>query len=297
MAVHEDVGVAAGEVEEDEVGGGVVEEGGQHAGHPEIHGVDGVARAVVDEGDEAGHRAVFAGFEDGEDGGDGDEDAEEEFADFGDGIPVELVAGADLFVGNFQGNQGDGEQEAVAHEVLQFVVAAEDVEGDAGFPDAGEQHGTDDGGQEEEVAFAVDFQRAVGAGVARQDFVFEGVVVAVDEVEQGEQHGRADEDGRQHVLHRPAEVHAFQEAEEEGGVAQRGEAAADVGDEEDEKDDAVDAVFAVVVGFKQRADHEHGRAGGAHYRGQERADGEDGSVGFRRAVQVAPHEDAAGDGV
>ena len=75
------------EVEEDEVGGGVVEEGGQHAGHPEIHGVDGVARAVVDEGDEAGHRAVFAGFEDGEDGGDGDEDAEEEFADFGDGVP------------------------------------------------------------------------------------------------------------------------------------------------------------------------------------------------------------------
>ena len=59
----------------------------------------------------------------------------------------------------------------------------------------------------------------------------------------------------------------------------------------------MDAVFALVVGFEQRTYHQHGCARCAHHGSQQRADGEDGGVGFRRAVQVAPNEDAAGNGV
>ena len=209
VSVHQGVRVAACQVEEDEVGGGVVEEGGQEAGHPEIHGVDGVARTVVNEGNDARKRALSARFEDGEDGGDGDEDAEEEFADFGDGLPVEFVTGAHLFGGDGEGDDGEGEQQAVADEVLQLIVAAEDVEGNAGFPDAGEQYRADDAGKQEEVAFAVDFQFVVEAVVAGDDFVFAGVVVAVEEVIEGEQNRAADEDGRQHVFDCPHEIDAF----------------------------------------------------------------------------------------
>ena len=111
-----------------------------------------------------------------------------------------------------------------------------------------------------------------------------GEVFAVEDVEHGEQHGSANQHGRQHVLHRPQEIHAFEEAEEERRVAQRGEAAADIGHEEDEENHHVHAVLAIVVGFEDGADHQHGGAGGAHYGSQERADGQQRGVHARAAV-------------
>ena len=47
---------------------------------------------------------------------------------------------------------------------------------------------------------------------------------------------------------------------------------------------------------QQRADQQHGRARGAHHRGQQRAQGEQPGVEPGRTVQVALHQDAAGDG-
>ena len=301
MAVHQGVRVAAGHVEEHEVGGGVVQKGGEHAGHPEIHGVDRVAGSVVHQGNQRGKCAVFAGLQHGQYGGDGDEDAEEEFAHFGNRAPVEFVSGTHLFGGDDEGSNGQRHQNQVAGEVWQGIVRAEDFKaGVCGLPDAGHHYGCYHAAQEQEVPFAHEldfFGRAVGARVARQDFVGLGEVFAVEDVEHGEQHGGANQHGRQHVLHRPQEIHAFEEAEKERRIAQRGEAAADIGHEEDEENHHVHTVLAVVVGFEDGADHQHGGAGGAHHGGQERADGEQRGVHARAAVQIAPHEDAAGYGV
>ena len=73
-----------------------------------------------------------------------------------------------------------------------------------------------------------------------------------------------DEQQRPDVLKRPEERHAAQVAEEQRRVAQRREAAAGVGDQEDEEHDDVGAVPAPQVRAQQRADEQHGRAGGAH---------------------------------
>ena len=103
-----------------------------------------MAGAVVHQCDHACQRTVFACFEDGQNRCDGDKDAEEEFADFGYRVPVEFVAGPNLFRRNHQRNGGYRQQQQVADEVLQFVMAAEYIYGNAGFPDAGHQYGTDD---------------------------------------------------------------------------------------------------------------------------------------------------------
>ena len=51
------------------------------------------------------------------------------------------------------------------------------------------------------------------------------------------------------MLHRPHKIHAFQEAQKQRRIAQRREAAADIGHQKDEKHHHVHAVFAVIVGF------------------------------------------------
>ena len=56
-------------------------------------------------------------------------------------------------------------------------------------------------------------------------------------------------------------------------------------------------MLAVVVGFEQRAYHQHGCACGAHDGGKGGADGEQKGVELGGAVQIAPYEDAARDGV
>ena len=92
---------------------------------------------------------------------------------------------------------------------------------------------------------------------------------------------------QQHVLRRPEEVDALQEAEEQRRVAQRRQRAADVGDQEDEEDDDVHLVPAVVVGAQQRPDQQHRGAGGAHPAGEHGAERQDAGIDRRRAVQVA----------
>ena len=49
-----------------------------------------------------------------------------------------------------------------------------------------------------------------------------------------------------------------------------------------------------MVGFQHRPDQQHGRAGGAHQRGQQRADGQQPGIQRRRRAQRAPDQNAAG---
>ena len=58
---------------------------------------------------------------------------------------------------------------------------------------------------------------------------------------------------------RPEKVNAAQETQEQGRIAQRSEAAADIGHQEDEENKGVHAVFAVLIGFEQRTNDEQGR--------------------------------------
>ena len=52
-------------------------------------------------------------------------------------------------------------------------------------------------------------------------------------------------------------------------------------------------VRPVVVGAEQWANQQHGRAGGTHKTGQYRADGKNGCVQSRAAMQVSPNVNAA----
>ena len=93
---------------------------------------------------------------------------------------------------------------------------------------------------------------------------------------------------------RPEEVDAVQETDEQRRIAERRECAADIGDEEDEEHDDVDVVKARGIGAQERADQDHGRAGGADHAGDQGAEGEDRAVDEWRAAQVSRHQDAAG---
>ena len=95
----------------------------------------------------------------------------------------------------------------------------------------------------------------------------------------------------------PEEIDAVQEADEQRRVAERGQRAADIGDEEDEEHDDVDVVEPVRVGADERADQDHGRAGRADDARDQRAERQDRGVDERRAAQVAGHQNAAGHDV
>ena len=86
------------------------------------------------------------------------------------------------------------------------------------------------------------------------------------------------------MLHRPAEIHAFQETEKQRRIAQRGEATADVRHQKDKKHNHVNIVLAVIIGFQNRANHQHRRTRRTHHRSQKRADSKQRSVKFGRAV-------------
>ena len=144
------------------------------------------------------------------------------------------------------------------------------------LPHAGQQHRANHAEQQDEIPFAEQFDAffAVGRRIARQKFAFFGEIAAVDDIENGEQDDGGNQHGGEHVLYRPHEVHAFQETQEQRRVAQRCEAAADVGHQKDKENHDVHVVFAVVVCFQQRANHQHGSSGGAHDGGEQGADGQ-----------------------
>src|SRR5262249_14399802 len=74
---------------------------------------------------------------------------------------------------------------------------------------------------------------------------------AIDDVEQQEQDAARKQGRRQHGFERPEEIHAFEEAQENGRIAKRGERASNIANQKDEEDEDMDLVLAVVVGPKQ----------------------------------------------
>jgi hypothetical protein len=84
----------------------------------------------------------------------------------------------------------------------------------------------------------------------------------------------------------------FRKAQKQRRIAQRRERAPRVGDDEDEEHHHMGHMLAVVVGADQRAYQQHGCPRGAHEAGQHRANGQDGRVEPRAAVQVAADVDA-----
>ena len=95
----------------------------------------------------------------------------------------------------------------------------------------------------------------------------------------------------------PLEGHAAQISQEERGITNWQEAAADVADKEDEEHHRVHNVFAFAVGFQERPDQEHACAGGADETCDEGANGDEAQVDFRSCAQVSGDRDSPGDHV
>ena len=154
---HQVHGVAAGGVEEHQVGGRVVQEAGQGAGQPEEHVVHGLA-VMEDHVDDTGQGAVGTGTQDGQGGDHAQEDAQEELGHFFDGGPGEAVEFTALAGGELPGQAGQAEQQDVAQQVLAIDAHAVDVDGFAEVDHAGDQHTEHDAQQEEQVDGAVEAQ-------------------------------------------------------------------------------------------------------------------------------------------
>ena len=93
----------------------------------------------------------------------------------------------------------------------------------------------------------------------------------------------------------PEELNALEEAEEQRGIAQGSQGAADVGNQEDEEDNGVDFVLAVRVCTEQGADEQHGRAGGTHPTGQDRTHQKNAEVDHWLAHQLAGETNTSGN--
>ena len=91
--------------------------------------------------------------------------------------------------------------------------------------------------------------------------------------------------------------YAQQVSQKQRRIAQRQQAAAAVAHDENEEDDRVLDVLPLAVGFQQRTDQQHRRAGGADETRQNGARGEKCTVGQGMGGQVALDANAAADGV
>ena len=162
---HQRGGVAAGELEEHQIGRRVVEEGRQKAGEPEIGHL--VRRAVL-RGDRrraaSANGAVVAGLQHRQHRDDADENAGEQLGHLGDRLPGEIVGLAVLFGREPERGERDDDERAVAHEVLQGDMRAVDVDVDARLPGGREQDGADDAGDQRQVDQAAQAQRLGGGG-------------------------------------------------------------------------------------------------------------------------------------
>jgi hypothetical protein len=99
------------------------------------------------------------------------------------------------------------------------------------------------------------------------------------------------------MAHRPEEVDAAQEADEQRGIAQRGEGPADIGDQNDEEDDHMRVARPSRVRPDQRANKDHRRAGGADDARDRGSEGHQGGVDDWRAAHRAGDKDTARDRV
>ena len=238
--------------------------------------------------------AVVARAEHGEHRHDAAEDAEEELGDLKDRIPAEVVGFAGGLRGEQQGSAGDHDEERVAEHALEREVHAEEREVHARAPEAGHQDRADDGGEKQDVDAAVDADGLLFLGRLEAILDVAGEHEAVDREVDRKQDGAGHEPRKHQVLKRPEEAHALEEAEEERRIAERGQRAPHVGDEENEEDEGVDLAPAVLVGADERADEKHGSARRTHEVGKHGAEREDRGVHDRTTDEAAADVNAAG---
>src|SRR5262249_39758453 len=179
-------------------------------------------------------------------------------------VPSEVVGLAMFPGGERERQKRDQQQRGVAQQILQLELGAVDVEDDAGLPPGGSEDRGNDRGDERDIdgpAYA-QFERRDGLA----DGGDEPVLAEVPKVErdEGKQHQARDKRRRQQQVPRgPEEIDAVQEADEQRRIAERGERAADIGDQDDEEHDHVRVVEPRRVGPDERPRQDHRRAGGA----------------------------------
>ena len=97
------------------------------------------------------------------------------------------------------------------------------------------------------------------------------------------------------MLRGPEEVNTAQEAQEQGRIAQRSQAAADIGHKENEENERMHAVLAVLVSLKQRPNDQHRRTRRTHDVGKKSARKKERRVHQRGAFKGGANMDAARD--
>ena len=268
---HQHLGIAAREVEEDEIGRRIVEEGGEDAGQPEIRRRRWAARrGCVTSATSGASAPSLPGLQDRQHRRDGDEDAGEQLGDLQDRTPAESRCRRD---GPLR-RQAQRQRSQIASrirsrsDVLQLERDVGDREGDAGLPVsldiriaamiAAEQDEVDlpssshrrfRGG----VALRVGMPSPCGTSSCRaRKNSASRITIAQTSI------------SRNRCVVVQKKLTPLQEAEEQRRIAERRQRAADVRHQEDEEHEDMDLVPPVVIGADHRADQQHRGAGRAH---------------------------------
>src|SRR5690606_7573612 len=152
--------------------------------------------------------------------------------DFENRSPVEAVGLAELLLRYGERNECEDENDGVAKQVLQLKLHAVDREGNTRLPNAGHEDRRDNAEKQGNVYEAANahtrVRRRVNNGRLR---AVASVEIGVQQEERAEDDCRDESGHRQHVRGGPKEIHAAQEAEEQRGITERGQRAADIRDE------------------------------------------------------------------
>ena len=131
------------------------------------------------------------------------------------------------------------------------------------------------------------YDRRLGSVVRYDVRVLPAVVPNVDRQEYSKNYGDDAGSGGEQMLHRPKEVDAVQEADKQWRVAERGERAPDIGDQEYGEHQHMRFVLATFICPDQRPHHDHSGASGADEACQDGAEKKHASIAGGRAVQIA----------
>lgn len=276
-AYRVDSHLALGYRGEDEIGGGVVEEGRKPPAGPEI--VPGLAEAD----------GSPVGLQEREGRDHGGEDAGKEHRYLDDGSPAELIGRPWSPWPQCERERGQNDKDHLADEgeVDGFARTAKGP---------GEQHRDGNQGKEQEIDVALQSHGDVVLHVHPP--AGRGLLAVVVELD-GQVHRKHQSNHKQPLgpqAQGPSEGHTAQEAQEERGVAQRCQEPAHVAHGEDEEDHRVLGMGALGISPQQGPYQHHGGAHRADEAGQHRANGKKGEVGLRGGDQVPGEVDAAGDG-
>jgi len=241
----------------------------------------------VDGLNQPGQRAFVARLENRERGNDGDEDAGKKVSHLQNRRPGKLVAGADFAPGRCKRQKAHADENRVLGEIFHCLMDAENGNL-AHFGGSAHQHRADNAGKKNEIAFALNAQR-LRRIVRHGGFAFLSVIVSI-EYKIKRQEDNACKGHFRQDMQRPEKRNPVQKAQKQGRVPQRRERPADVAHQKNEKNDGVHFMDAPGVGAQDRADEQHGGAGGPDDGGQkcadEQNDGIDGGRSFQRTADV-----------